>query len=386
MRGDSGPLSRLPGGPMPGGVEGVPLFESATAGGAARDAMPLADPGEGRLTAWLRAGAAHAACIDRARLALVEHDPGLRVFHTGERPVVGRLSPAIALVDAQGARLAGWDEHEEGGLMAGGAWVEADLGASESTSRLLHVVAQRVAPLGEPASTGMVVQLEEGGLWRDVHRLHPRRAFGELLAPIGNASRVRLRFDSDALVRAVGVVEEAPEAPSIVHVPPNSSARDGVEADAASLRTSDGTSHCVEGPGELSLGFELPPVPSGRARTLFLEWDAASTSRAGAAAARSLPSPAPAAGFALHASRPNPMRHVTSIEYELAAPAEVVLELHDAQGRSVARFELGRRPPGRHSHLWDARDDRGRAVSPGVYSVRIGTGAASAQRRIVVLP
>jgi len=85
--------------------------------------------------------------------------------------------------------------------------------------------------------------------------------------------------------------------------------------------------------------------------------------------------------------RPTPSHGVLALEYSLAAAARVTLSVHDLAGRRVRTIEPRQaRGPGPHTAHWDgALDDGGRAA-PGLYFVRLDTGAAVLVRRIVWIP
>jgi hypothetical protein len=90
--------------------------------------------------------------------------------------------------------------------------------------------------------------------------------------------------------------------------------------------------------------------------------------------------------FRLHPSAPNPFRGLTTIRYELPAPATVSLTVHDVAGRKVATLvDSERKGAGRYGAHWDGRDDAGRRVASGVYFYRIDAGGYSDSGRMVFL-
>lgn len=102
--------------------------------------------------------------------------------------------------------------------------------------------------------------------------------------------------------------------------------------------------------------------------------------------------------FDISVIRPNPVTAGARIEYGVAAPARVRLELFDLSGRLVRRLVSEDRPPGPGAVDWDGRDGSGRRVSAGVYvcrlSARILAGVVplgprsrlTVERKLVVLP
>jgi hypothetical protein len=77
-------------------------------------------------------------------------------------------------------------------------------------------------------------------------------------------------------------------------------------------------------------------------------------------------------GVALYPASPNPFTAETHIRLDVPTDAgRVLLAVYDIAGRRVRRLDEGRLPRGRHVVRWDGRDDQGRAVSSGVYLVRL---------------
>jgi hypothetical protein len=71
--------------------------------------------------------------------------------------------------------------------------------------------------------------------------------------------------------------------------------------------------------------------------------------------------------YTLHQNRPNPFRPSTDIAFSLGRTGEVSLRVFDIRGRAVRTLTNEVRGPGVHEVQWDGRDDRGVAVTSGVY-------------------
>jgi len=89
--------------------------------------------------------------------------------------------------------------------------------------------------------------------------------------------------------------------------------------------------------------------------------------------------------FALEQNYPNPFNPVTEISYALPKGSNVLLRIFDVSGRHVATLVDGFREAGYSSVTWDGRDNRGMAVSSGVYFYQIVAGNWSEQRKMVLL-
>ncbi|MEN8006515.1 MAG: FG-GAP-like repeat-containing protein, partial [Candidatus Krumholzibacteriota bacterium] len=108
---------------------------------------------------------------------------------------------------------------------------------------------------------------------------------------------------------------------------------------------------------------------------------------AGAPVSAVSPAGPPAAiPFALHHNVPNPFNPLTRITFDLAAPQSVDLAVFDVAGRLVRQLLIDApHTAGRHSRMWDGRDNLGRTVSAGVYFYRIAAGPHLATKKMLLL-
>ena len=89
-------------------------------------------------------------------------------------------------------------------------------------------------------------------------------------------------------------------------------------------------------------------------------------------------------GFVLGANYPNPFNPATIIPYQLAATAQVRLEVFNTLGQRMALLVEGEQGAGTYQARWDATDAVGRAAAAGVYLYRLtvaSTGSADGGRR-----
>ena len=107
----------------------------------------------------------------------------------------------------------------------------------------------------------------------------------------------------------------------------------------------------------------------------YIYWEAGSLAGVAAPQAR-------AGG--LMPSAPNPFANTTALRFRLAAPAPYALGVYDGAGRRVTLLR-GVGVAGANAVRWDATDDAGHRVRPGVYFVRLESGALAESRRVVVL-
>ena len=81
----------------------------------------------------------------------------------------------------------------------------------------------------------------------------------------------------------------------------------------------------------------------------------------------------------LYAPFPNPVTDRARVKLDLAAEADVSLEVHDVQGRRVATLAAGSLPAGRYEYPWDARSEHGARLGAGLYFVRLSIAGRPVQ-------
>jgi hypothetical protein len=94
-----------------------------------------------------------------------------------------------------------------------------------------------------------------------------------------------------------------------------------------------------------------------------------------------------APGLRLLPNTPNPFNPQTTLAFEVPgeAPAAVSLVVYDLRGRVVRRLVEGSLQPGRHTRVWDGRDDGGRTVAASTYLVRLESGGEVLTRPVALV-
>ena len=87
----------------------------------------------------------------------------------------------------------------------------------------------------------------------------------------------------------------------------------------------------------------------------------------------------------LRQNQPNPARTGTTIQFVLASPTEVTLDVFDVAGRKVATLEDGKLDSGPHDAPWDLTDTEGNTVASGVYFYRLAIGDETLTRKLIVV-
>lgn len=96
----------------------------------------------------------------------------------------------------------------------------------------------------------------------------------------------------------------------------------------------------------------------------------------------------PAAGGvrdAIHRASPNPFAGATRVSFSLSAPGHVEAGVFDVRGALVRTLESGPLAAGAHVIAWDARDEAGSPVRPGVYLLRVRIPALRDVQKLVIL-
>lgn len=87
---------------------------------------------------------------------------------------------------------------------------------------------------------------------------------------------------------------------------------------------------------------------------------------------------------ALAQPRPNPSTHATKVSFAIADGEMGGLRVYDVSGRQVRVLEEDLAGPASAMVRWDNLDDRGRAVAPGIYFVRLASNERTLTRKVVI--
>lgn len=78
--------------------------------------------------------------------------------------------------------------------------------------------------------------------------------------------------------------------------------------------------------------------------------------------------------FTLDQNYPNPFNPETAIRFSIREAGPVTIQIYDAAGRQIRKLINDYRSAGEHQVFWNGRNDRGEAVSSGVYLYRMTLG------------
>jgi len=89
--------------------------------------------------------------------------------------------------------------------------------------------------------------------------------------------------------------------------------------------------------------------------------------------------------YALAQNFPNPFNAETTIRYSVPEAGQVVLEVCNSLGQRVRTLVDGSQNTGAYIVRWDGQDDRGNALSSGIYFYRLMTDTFSSTKRMALL-
>ena len=87
----------------------------------------------------------------------------------------------------------------------------------------------------------------------------------------------------------------------------------------------------------------------------------------------------------LHQNYPNPFNPVTTIAYDLRAPAQVELTVYSVRGERIRRLVGRQQGAGRYTVTWQGVNDAGQPVASGVYFYKLVAGDYVNTRKMILL-
>jgi len=87
----------------------------------------------------------------------------------------------------------------------------------------------------------------------------------------------------------------------------------------------------------------------------------------------------------LHPNYPNPFNPMTTIAFDLAVSGRVRIDIYSVDGRRIRTLIDGSYVAGRHTEVWNGRDQAGRAVASGTYLyIMEGPGIKQTRRMLLI--
>ncbi len=324
--------------------------------------------------------------LDRARLLVVDHEPGTVAVATPAGLAVGAKHRPVRLTSESGEDLtqALTGTTADARLFTAGASLTLEWAAADSIAGLVLDCAR--ASAADPASEwGVRIEVPDASGWTLVGRIHPRSSYDALAAPLDPGTPVRLAFVTDTYVREVAGYSLGESEGGAATVTPVELAETDTEGGIERLAAADSVSvDLAQGQG-VTLLFDGPLPVAERERTLFLDLLASFTPEGSAGASSREAAEILPARFALRGNQPNPFGGGTTIRFDVPRTATIRIDVFDAQGRRVRTLANGAFEPGAHAVVWDGTDASGQRVRPGVYLYRMLAPGFRDQGRMVLL-
>jgi hypothetical protein len=89
--------------------------------------------------------------------------------------------------------------------------------------------------------------------------------------------------------------------------------------------------------------------------------------------------------YRLGKTYPNPFDLNTIIRYDSPKTGRVLISVFNVRGRRVRVLVDGEVPPGRHTAVWDGRNDSGQPVASGIYFLQMKARGFSGSKKLVLL-
>jgi len=93
----------------------------------------------------------------------------------------------------------------------------------------------------------------------------------------------------------------------------------------------------------------------------------------------------PPKDFAILPIAPNPFNAQTVIRFDLPNSENIQLAIYDLLGQRVRMLRDGQFPTGRHSAIWNSRDEMGKVSSSGVYFAVLRVGSRIYSRKLLLI-
>jgi flagellar hook capping protein FlgD len=324
----------------------------------------------------------YGALVDRFGLLFVDHPVGTEAFAYGSTVVAGRRSQASHAVTEAGEDVTNLLNGTRGVFNAAAAAAVTVSTPLDSLETPLVIECANGGLRGH----AIIVESQTPSGWQEVGVVHPRRVSSACVIDAVPPGPVRLRFTGYAYLSSVArLARETANVSSTwgtLATAQSSSAGDVSSA----IGAEDTVTTALVGPDTLVATFSGPSLGEGAVRNVFLGVLASPvTASAASSAAASQRSSLPTQ-FALYQNAPNPFRGSTTIRCDLPVGRMVKLEIFDVSGRRVRTLVNRFMPAGRHSVVWDQRNDAGASLDAGVYFSRLQVDTFRDHKKLILMP
>jgi len=71
--------------------------------------------------------------------------------------------------------------------------------------------------------------------------------------------------------------------------------------------------------------------------------------------------------YSLNENYPNPFNPSTTLSYFIPEEGSIVFDIYNINGQRIKKYLLGREAPGKHSIVWNGKDEKGFQMESGIY-------------------
>ncbi|MCK4956487.1 MAG: T9SS type A sorting domain-containing protein, partial [Candidatus Cloacimonetes bacterium] len=82
---------------------------------------------------------------------------------------------------------------------------------------------------------------------------------------------------------------------------------------------------------------------------------------------------------------PNPFNPETTINFSLQEAGDMALEIYNIKGQRVTTLVSSNLEAGKHSVVWNGKDESGRSVVSGIYFYRMRSGKYIETKKMILL-
>jgi len=82
---------------------------------------------------------------------------------------------------------------------------------------------------------------------------------------------------------------------------------------------------------------------------------------------------------------PNPFNPETSISYQLSVVSNIEMSVYNIKGEKIKKLVEDNLTAGKHTIIWDGKDDNGRSISSGFYYCTLTDGSAVLAKKIILM-
>ena len=93
----------------------------------------------------------------------------------------------------------------------------------------------------------------------------------------------------------------------------------------------------------------------------------------------------PVVATELHGNYPNPFNPETTISFSVKDKGHVKVNIYNVKGQLVKTLVNDNMNAGKHTIVWNGRDNAGKAVSSGVYFYKMSAGKYSSTKKMIMM-